>query len=449
MKLVALLLAVFAVFLSINSANAIELSDFNVYYNVTINPQSSVYYNLSWFDKSSYNFGFYIYMFSNASRNEIYIRANDTPILENKTYDFNVTRYYQSFSDTEFEYRFYIPPNILQDGSNQIVMFVNNLNAPAYCYFIFNLIQINNVVFEDRVYAADDEIEPHSFKFYNINYTDFGVNVQHGIVAQFIFYGNDSESYLNSLFKKKNNDSKINLDDFTESTYPISADTIYLVDSSKDVYEQFFLTPDKFTNGSYLMAIVSSHSEMRDIYVFIELFSMRNLTLNATSDNIISHSNAWKFFQLAWTGDTDKVLSFSAKSNDTGLRVLLKFGGISFTPSEYQYTSTENANTSGLYSNTLTLSTGVLSSGNYTIAIFNNGNNFIFNLTALATTAPASNPFTQGLIIAIIVGGVITLLLAGAFVYIIFLRKEKNYYKAISLEDSDKGLLSEERDEKK
>jgi len=57
--------------------------------------------------------------------------------------------------------------------------------------------------FEDRVYAADDNIEPHSFKLYNINYTDFGVNVQHGLVAQFIFYGNDSESYLNALFKKK------------------------------------------------------------------------------------------------------------------------------------------------------------------------------------------------------------------------------------------------------
>jgi len=444
MKLVALLLTVFAVFLSINSASAIDLSDFNVYYNVTINPLSSVYYNLSWFDKSAFNFGFYIFMESNSSRNEIYIRANNTPILENNTYDFNVTRYYQSYSDSDFEYRFYIPPNILQDGSNQIVMFVNNLNATAYCYFIFSLIQTNNVVFEDRVYAADDEIEPHSFKFYNINYTDFGSNVQHGIVAQFIFYGNDSESYLNSFFKKKNN-TLINLDDFSESSYPISADTIYLVDSSQDVYEQFYLTPDKFTNGSYLMAIVSSHSEMRDIYVFIELFSMRNLTLNVTSDNIVSHSNAWKFFQLSWTGDTDKVLSFSAQSNDTGLQIFLKFGSISFTTSEFQYKSSENANTTGLYTNTLTLPTGVLSSGNYTIAIFNNGNNFIFNLTAFATPAPASNPFTQGLIIAIIVGGVITLLLAGAFVYIIFLRKEKNYYKAISLEDSDKALLSDEK----
>jgi len=446
MKLLALLLAVFVVFLSINSTSAFDLSDFNVYYNTTINPLSSVYYNLSWFDKSSYNFGFYIFMYSNASRNAIYIRANNTPILENSTYDFNVTRYYLSDSDYDFEYRFYIPPNILQDGSYEIIMFVNNLNAPAYCYFIFNLIQVNDVVFEDRVYAADDEIEPQSFKFYNINYADFGSNVQHGLVAQFIFYGNDSANYLNCFFKKNNGTSAtINLDDFSESTYPITSDTMYLVDSSQDVYEQFYLTPDKFTNGSYLMAIASTYYDLRDIYVFIELFSLRNLTLNVTSDNIVAHSNAWKFFNFSWTGDTDKVLSFSAMSNDTGLQIYLKFGSLSFTTSEYQYQSYQNTNTTGLYTNALTLSTGVLSSGNYTIAIFNNGNNFIFNLTAFATQAPASNPITQGLIIAIIVGGVIALLLAGAFVYIIFLRKEKNYYKSISLEDSNKGLLSDEK----
>lgn len=220
---------------------------------------------------------------------------------------------------------------------------------------------------------------------------------------------------------------------------------MYLVDSSQDVYEQFYLTPDKFTNGSYLMAIASTYYDLRDIYVFIELFSLRNLTLNVTSDNIVAHSNAWKFFNFSWAGDTDKVLSFSAMSNDTGLQIYLKFGSLSFTTSEYQYQSYQNTNTTGLYTNALTLSTGVLSSGNYTIAIFNNGNNFIFNLTAFATQAPASNPITQGLIIAIIVGGVIALLLAGAFVYIIFLRKEKNYYKSISLEDSNKGLLSDEK----
>jgi len=449
MKLAAFLLSAFVVFLSINSTSAVDPSDFNVYYTVLINPLSTVYYNLSWFDKSTFNFGFYINMVSNSSRNAIYIRANNTPIPENNTYDFSVTRYFQSFSDTEFEYRFYLPANIFQDGSNQIVAIVNNENNTVYSsILIFNLIQNTNVVFEDRVYAMDDEIQPNSFKFYNFFYNQSGSTIQRGLVGQFIFKGNDSSDYLNSFCKKKNI-TAISLDDFTEATYPITPDVVYPVDQNQDVYEQFYISPDKFNNGSYLMAIYSQASVMRDIYVFIEIFSVRNLTLNVTSDTIIAHSNVWKFFQFYWTGDSDKVLSFSTKCNDTGLQIYLKFGTFSFTTSEYQYISSINSNTTGTYINTLTLSTGVLTSGNYTIAVFNNGANSFFNLTGFATQAPASNPFTQGLIIAIIVGGVITLLLAGAFVYIIFLRKEKNYYKAISLEDSDKGLLSDEKDEKK
>jgi len=204
MKLAAFLLSAFVVFLSINSTSAVDPSDFNVYYTVLINPLSTVYYNLSWFDKSTYNFGFYIEMVSNSSRNAIYIRANNTPIPENNTYDFSVTRYFQSFSDTEFEYRFYLPANIFQDGSNQIVAIVNNENNTVYSsILIFNLIQNTNVVFEDRVYAMDDEIQPNSFKFYNFFYNQSGSTIQRGLVGQFIFKGNDSSDYLNSFCKKK------------------------------------------------------------------------------------------------------------------------------------------------------------------------------------------------------------------------------------------------------
>jgi len=385
-------------------------------------------------------------MQSNSSQNSFYLKANAVPNIT--SYDYADLTFFQKYADDNFEYRFYAAPGQLMENSSQIVMFNNPSTSSSNCIFMFQLAQTNTVVFDARVYFAALTILSETWKFFFINYSDPSVNVSHGLVAGFNFTSLDSESTLNCYFKPKS--GNITIYDFSASSYPTTPDVVEEDLFTQTVYEQIIISPSSFVNGTYLMAVVSSDNVTRNFTAFMEIFSIRNTTFGVPSDTIISHTLAWKFFNLIWNGTENTILTISTTGNGTnGLQIYLKFGDYTFKKTEYQYTTNEVSNSGNNTITSLTISPGALSIGAYTIAVYNSYNTSSFSLTVTVsqvnTSSKPNNPFSQGLIIAIIVAGVVTLLFVGAFVYIIFLRKEKNYYKSISLEDNKKGLLDDEK----